>query len=96
MFFNLCSESSLFFLLTRQYTFPSVFDKYSSNILTDEQIEEAQTKIDMVNSVLAQSYKLKVTNNNLENPNFSSKLFIISSIILGTLVTISSFIWGIL
>jgi len=59
-------------------------------------IEEAQAKIDMVNSVLAQSYKLKIENNNLQKPKFSSKIFIISSIILGTLITISSFIWGIL
>jgi len=58
-------------------------------------IEEAQMKIDMVNSVLAQSYKLNISNNT-EKPKFSSKLFIISSMILGTLVTISSFIWGIL
>ena len=59
-------------------------------------IEEAQARIDMVNSVLAQSNKLKIENNNLEKPKFSSKIFIISSIILGTIITISSFIWGIL
>ena len=58
-------------------------------------IEEAQEKINMVNSVLAQKHFEEIKNNN-SKLKFSEKIFIISSIILGTLVTISSFIWGIL
>lgn len=60
-------------------------------------IEEAQAKINMVNSVLAQSKSFKIVENNHNSkPKFIEKMFIISSIILGTLITISSFIWGIL
>ena len=59
-------------------------------------IEEAQAKIDMVNSVLAQSYKFNLSTNNKAKPKFSERLFIISSLVLGALITISSFIWGLL
>ena len=60
-------------------------------------IEEAQAKINMVNSVLAQSNSFKIDKNNQNSKlKFSEKMFIISSIILGALITISSFIWGIL
>lgn len=60
-------------------------------------IEEAQSKINMVNSVLAQSHSFKIIENSHNaKPKFIEKMFIISSIILGTLITISSFIWGIL
>jgi len=60
-------------------------------------IEEAQEKINMVNSVLTQSYNLKILENKGKNKlKFMDKMFIVSSIILGTLITISSFIWGVI
>lgn len=59
-------------------------------------IEEAQAKINIVNSVLAQKHFNQIQNVHKSKLKFSEKIFIISSIILGTLITISSFIWGIL
>jgi hypothetical protein len=59
-------------------------------------MEQAQERINMVNSVLAQKHFQAIQSNNLAKPKFSEKIFIISSMVLGILITISSFIWGIL
>ena len=61
-----------------------------SNTLT---IEQAQEKISQVNIVLKQRHLLNAPQ---KSGNFKSKVFIISSIILGALVTLSSFIWGLI
>lgn len=63
----------------------------NSNKLT---IEQAQEKINQINIILKQSY-------NLHKPRkqkhcFMNYVFIISSIVLGSLITISSFIWGLI
>lgn len=59
-------------------------------------MEQAQERINVVNSVLAQKHFQAIQSNNLSKPKFSEKIFIISSMVLGVLITISSFIWGIL
>ena len=57
-------------------------------------MEEAQEKINKINIVLKQSFELNKTKD--KNRNFASKVFIISSFVLGVLITISSFIWGLI
>lgn len=57
-------------------------------------LEEAQAKINIVNSMLAQKHFIEQTNN--FKLKFSDKIFIISSLVLGSLITIFSFIWGII
>lgn len=59
-------------------------------------IEEAQARVDIVNNVLNKKYMQEMKENKNPKPNFSNKIFIISSIVLGALVTLSSFIWGII
>ena len=60
-------------------------------------LAEAQAKIDIINQILKQSNELKLCENKpKEKLKFNEKIFIISSIVLGTLITISSFIWGII
>lgn len=65
--------------------------------MTNISVAEAQEKINMVNKLIHQKqintllqYKAN------EKPKFYERIFIISSIILGLLITISSFIWGII
>ena len=73
----------------------SVVKEIGSNITTPE---DAQEKINTINSILQKSEGSKSIIGQHSNIHFSfkEKLFYISSIILGTLITISSFIWGIL
>lgn len=60
-------------------------------------LEQAQDRINQINSVLSQSESIKGLVCKSGYPvNFKSKTFLISSIVLGAIVTISSFIWGIL
>lgn len=60
-------------------------------------LAEAQAKIDIINQILKQRTELRLLDNtNKEKFKFSEKIFIISSVVLGTLITISSFIWGII
>jgi len=57
---------------------------------------EAQTKIIQANKILKdKSFIFKNNQNNLK-PNYVDNIFLISAILLGTLITISSFIWGII
>jgi len=56
-------------------------------------ITEAQLQINEINKVL----KFKAIEESKKKPiSFASKIFLISSFVLGSLVTISSFIWGII
>ena len=57
-------------------------------------IIEAQSKFDEINHFLER----KITENEKikQHFNFNENIFLISSIIIGTLVTISSFIWGVI
>ena len=61
-------------------------------------IEEAQNKINQANQILQKSESLKFKNTVSSCTRFSflSQVFIISSFILGGLITISTFIWGII
>lgn len=65
--------------------------------LNNESIEVAQSKINQMNNILQ-----NLLINSKSNPKkkqkliFTDNIFLISSFILGTLVTISSFIWGII
>ena len=56
-------------------------------------MEEAQIKFEEINQLL----KLNALNQNNQNKStFFDKIFLISSIVLGVLITISSFIWGVI
>lgn len=57
-------------------------------------INEAQVRFQEINKLLL----LKEKNNNHPKAkfNFNQNIFLISSIVLGTLITISSFIWGVI
>lgn len=60
-------------------------------------VEQAQESISQINTVLKKSESVKgIISSKGEKPDFKNNIFIISSIILGALVTICSFIWGIL
>ena len=65
--------------------------------MTNISISEAQEKINMVNRIIQQKQLNTLIEYKANNkPKFYEKIFIISSVILGALITISSFIWGIL
>ena len=72
-----------------------VVNEIAQNITTPEQ---AQEKINTINAILKQSEGAKSVIGQHKNIHFTfkEKLFYISSLILGILITISSFIWGIL
>ena len=61
-------------------------------------IEEAQQKISLINRILMKSEGAKSAIGQHQNKKFTftENLFIIASIILGALITISSFIWGVI
>lgn len=58
-------------------------------------IEEAQSKINQMNLILKHKQLFEMTKT-YTKPNFIDKIFLISSFVLGGLITISSFIWGII
>lgn len=55
--------------------------------------EQAQEKISQINTVLNQSWNLSKAP---KKQTFSNKIFVICSVVLGGLITIASFIWGLL
>lgn len=58
---------------------------------TDLPVEQMQIKINEINNIL--SNKQQTSNIKL---NFSNKVFVICSVVFGSLITISTFIWGII
>lgn len=54
---------------------------------------QAQTKLNHVNSILKNKF---IKENKKIKFNFTENIFLISSFILGSLITISSFIWGVI
>lgn len=61
-------------------------------------LEQAQTKINQANEILLKSESLKFKNtvSGGEKFSFLSQVFLISSLVLGSLITISTYIWGII
>lgn len=57
-------------------------------------IEQAQERINQANLILR--YKAITSHQPKTKPTFASSIFLISSIVLGTLITLSTFIWGII
>ena len=55
-------------------------------------IEEAQIKFEQINQLL----KHNTLTHNQNRSSFFDKIFLISSIVLGTLITICSFLWGVI
>lgn len=74
-----------------KYDIKRIITYLKANDLT---IEQAQEKITQINHILKQSYLLN--DKPKTKQNFASQIFIISSIVLGALVTLSSFVWGII
>lgn len=58
-------------------------------------IEEAQSKINQMNLILKRKQLFEM-NKTYTKPSFIDKIFLFSSFVLGSLITISSFIWGII
>lgn len=56
-------------------------------------MEEAQMKFEQINTLLTHN---SLTNESSKKVNFFDNIFLISSIILGSLITICSFIWGVI
>lgn len=63
--------------------------------LTSLPIHEAQEKVDLANQIVEDSKKQKPIPKGIKH-SFTDNIFLIASIILGGLITISTFIWGIL
>ena len=61
--------------------------------LTELPIEEMQKKVDEVNLIISQTKNLKTKK---EKSPFYSKVFVISSFVLSGLVTLCTFIWGLI
>ena len=61
-------------------------------------LEQAQTKINQANEILQKSESLKFKNtvSGGEKFSFLSQVFLISSLVLGSLITMSTYIWGII
>ena len=61
-------------------------------------LEQAQAKINQANEILQKSESLKFKNTVTGGSKFSflSQVFLISSLVLGSLITISTFVWGII
>ena len=59
-------------------------------------IEEAQQKINQTNEILEKTRIFNIKDRENKKFSFVSIIFLISSIALGSLITISSFIWGII
>ena len=59
-------------------------------------IEEAQQKINQTNEILEKTRIFNIKDRENKKISFVSIIFLISSIALGSLITISSFIWGII
>ena len=61
-------------------------------------LEQAQAKINQANEILQKSESLKFKNTVTGGGKFSflSQVFLISSLVLGSLITISTFVWGII
>jgi len=60
-------------------------------------LEQAQDRINQINLILTNCKSIKgIASAEGEKADFTSKIFIITSIILGSIVTILSFVWGIL
>lgn len=66
--------------------------------LSNAPLEEAEQKICEINSIIKNSdiSRSEIDKHSPEKTNFTSNIFLIGSFILGTLVTICSFIWGLL
>lgn len=74
-----------------------MFKTINSLKLENSTAEEAQSKLNEINYIISHSNSAKsVIINNGEKSNFVDKIPLILSIILGVLITISSFIWGII
>lgn len=60
-------------------------------------LDQAQDRIQQINNVLTTSKSIKgIVPKSEEKISFKNKIFVISSFVLGAVITISSFIWGIL
>ncbi len=57
-------------------------------------LTQAQEKVDQINEIISASKSLRVPTGN--KFSFTDKIFLYSSIVLGSLITISSYIWGII
>ncbi|MBR4999293.1 MAG: CPBP family intramembrane metalloprotease [Clostridia bacterium] len=64
-------------------------------LLKNERIslEEAQSKLNTINLILKEKH---IKESNKPKPSFLELTFLISSIVLGAFITISSFIWGVI
>lgn len=107
--FLLSVISSILFIFLLLYTFQYIIGEIfkerakrdvkkivSSLELENLPILEAQKKIDEVNEIINSKKDLKVFNNKTKKLRFLDNIFIISSLILGSIITVSSFIWGII
>ena len=66
--------------------------------IQNSSIEEAQSSLDQINYVLneCKSEKSYIAYSKGEKHSFVDNIFLISSIVLGSLITILSFIWGVI
>lgn len=87
-------------LIIKKMTYESTRMKMQKVIeqlnMNEISMEEAQLKLNSMNLILRSVYQGKHLENKNVKFSFLSKTFLISSILLGSLITISSFIWGII
>ena len=88
-------------LLTRKIIVHKIKENMYNTIkslnLDNAPIHVAQARLNSINYILSRSNSAKsIIINNGEKSSFIDKIPLIASIILGALITISSFIWGII
>lgn len=91
---------SMFIYLTRKI----IIERTSQDIkkivlslkLDNLPIEEAQKKVEEINNILNIKKGTNIIAKKQEKPKFFDNIFIISSMVLGLIITISTFIWGII
>lgn len=87
-------------ILVRKLSFESIKRKMQQVInqvnMNKISIEEAQLKLNHMNSIIREVHKGDIFKAHNQKFSLLDKTFLISSIVLGSLITLSSFIWGII
>lgn len=83
-------------MLARERIKRDVKNILNSLQLENLSLEDAQAKINMANQILNEAEHFNFVKNKENSPSFVDKIFLYSSLVLGGLTTIATFIWGLI